>query len=116
MTRRARYRFFRDLGEEARDLLLLALADGAAVRGESPFATWRRSPVVRDLFAGWREERAATATPALLRGEDVMQHFGIRPGPEVGELLGRAREAQALGRVGTREEALAFLDSSGRRP
>src|SRR5262249_43530236 len=29
ITRRARYRFFRALGEEARDLLLLALADAA---------------------------------------------------------------------------------------
>ena len=88
VTRRARYRFFRDLGEEARDLLLLALADGAAVPGESPFTTWRRSPLVRDLFAGWREERAATAVPPLLRGEDVMHHFAIGPGPEVGQLLG----------------------------
>jgi poly(A) polymerase len=116
VTRRARYRFFRDLGDEARDLLLLALADGAAVRGESPFATWRRSPLVQDLLTGWRAEEAARAAPPLLRGEDVMQHFGIGPGPAVGQLLGRAREAQALGRVGTREEALAFLDSSSRRP
>jgi putative nucleotidyltransferase with HDIG domain len=116
VTRRARYRFFRDLGDEASDLLLLALADGAAVRGESPFATWRRSPLVRDLFEGWDEERAVSAAPRLLRGEDVMDHFGIPPGPTVGQLLARAREAQALGRVGTREEALAFLDSSGRRP
>jgi poly(A) polymerase len=115
-VRRARYRFFRDLGPEARDLLLLALADGAAVVGESPFATWRRSALIRDLFTGWREERAAAAVPPLLRGEDVMDHFGIAPGPAVGRLLGQVREAQALGRVGTREEALAFLDSSGRRP
>jgi poly(A) polymerase len=116
VSRRARYRFFRDLGEEARDLLLLALADGAAVLGESPFATWRRSPLVRDLLTGWRKEQAAIAAPPLLRGEDVMQHFGLGPGPAVGQLLARAREAQALGVVGTREEALAFLDSSGRRP
>jgi putative nucleotidyltransferase with HDIG domain len=116
VTRRARYRFFRDLGDEARDLLVLALADGAAVRGESPFSTWRRSPLIRDLLAGWRDEEAAGAAPPLLRGEDVMEHFGIGPGPAVGELLGRAREAQALGRVGTREEALAFLDSSRGRP
>jgi len=109
VTRRARYRFFRDLGEEARDLLLLALADGAAVRGESPFATWRRSPLVRDLFAGWREEQAARAEPPLLRGEDVMRHVGIGPGPVVGQLLARVREAQALGLVGTRAEALAWL-------
>jgi poly(A) polymerase/tRNA nucleotidyltransferase (CCA-adding enzyme) len=116
ITRRARYRFFRDLGEDARDLLLLALADGAAVRGGSPFVAWRRAPVVRELFTGWRDERAAAAAPPLLRGEDVMGRLGIGPGPEVGRLLARVREAQALGRIGTREEALAFLDSSGRRP
>ena len=34
----------------------------------------------------------------------------------VGRLLARVREAQALGVIGTREEALAFLDSPGRRP
>ena len=33
ITRRARFRFFRDLGDEARDLLLLALADAAALDG-----------------------------------------------------------------------------------
>jgi putative nucleotidyltransferase with HDIG domain len=116
VTRRARYRFFRDLGDDARDLLLLALVDGAAVTGESPLAAWRRSGIVRDLFAGHEATRRASAAPPLLRGEHVMDHFGIAPGPAVGRLLARAREAQALGLVGTREEALAFLDSAGPRP
>jgi putative nucleotidyltransferase with HDIG domain len=115
VTVRARYRFFRDLGDEARDLLLLALIDGAAVTGVSPLSVWRRAIVVRHLLASRPEAlEAQTATP-LLRGEDVMGHFGIAPGPAVGRLLARAREAQALGKVGTREEALAFLDSPGRR-
>jgi hypothetical protein len=86
------------------------------VTGESPFRTWRRSALLRDLLSGWREEQAATSAAPLLRGDDVMHHFGIGPGPEVGRLLARAREAQALGRVGTRAEALAFLDSSRLRP
>jgi hypothetical protein len=38
-----------------------------------------------------------------------MQAFGLPAGPEVGRLLERAREAQALGLVATREEALALL-------
>jgi putative nucleotidyltransferase with HDIG domain len=112
VTRRARYRFFRDLGEDARDLLLLALVDAAAVRGESPLALWRRARLIRDLLRGWQEEQASRAARPLLRGEDVMQHFGLVPGPRVGRLLERAREAQALGLVGSPEEALAFLDSS----
>ena len=115
VTARARYRFFRDLGDEARDLLLLALVDGAAVTGTSPLSVWRRAIVVRHLLASQTKALEAETAPPLLRGEDVMGHFGICPGPAVGRLLARAREAQALGKVGTREEALAFLDSPGRR-
>jgi putative nucleotidyltransferase with HDIG domain len=111
VTRRARYRFFRDLGDDARDLLLLALVDAAAVRGVSPLQVWRRAVLVRDLMAGWREETVVRAAPPLLRGEDVMAEFGLRPGPEVGRLLGRAREAQDLGLVRSRAEALEYLRS-----
>ena len=111
ITRRARFRFFRALGEEARDLLLLALADAAALTGVSPLVVWAGAGghVVRDLMAGADEDEAAAVAPALLRGEDVMAAFGVPPGPEVGRLLALAREAQALGLVTTREEALAHL-------
>jgi poly(A) polymerase len=111
ITPRARYRFYRDLREDTRDLLLLALADAAAVTGASPLAIWRRADVVRELFAGWSEQRRAETRPALLRGEDVMARFSLEPGPRVGWLLAQAREAQDLGRVRSREEALAYLDS-----
>ena len=101
VTRRARYRFFRDLGDAARDLLLLALADAAAVSGVSPLAVWRRAGLVPDLMSGWREESEAQAAPALLRGEDVMTAFGLSPGPAVGRLpvmtaVWRARRCRAL--------------------
>ena len=45
-----------------------------------------------------------------------MARFGLPPGPAIGDLLARAREAQDLGLVRTREEALAYLDSSGGAP
>jgi poly(A) polymerase len=111
ITPRARYRFYRDLREDTRDLLLLVVADAAAVTGASPLTTWRRAGVIRELFAGWREQREVESRPALLRGEDVMARFSLEPGPRVGWLLSQAREAQDLGRVRTREEALAYLDS-----
>jgi putative nucleotidyltransferase with HDIG domain len=116
ITRRARFRFFRALGDEAQDLLLLSLADAAALTGDSPLAVWSGwgGDVVRVLLAGAEAEAAATAAPALLRGENVMEAFGLPPGPEVGRLLALAREAQALGLVATREEALAYLRRTGR--
>jgi putative nucleotidyltransferase with HDIG domain len=116
VTERARYRFYRDLGPDTRDLLLLVLVDAAAVRGQSPLALWRRATLVRDLLGGVEAQRAAVAAPPLLRGEDVMARFDLAPGPEVGRLLRQAREAQDLGLVSTREEALAYLDSSGGGP
>ena len=112
VTPRARYRFYRDLREDTRDLLLLVLVDAAAVRGDSPRSIWRRADLIRDLLRGWEEQPAGIGAPPLLRGTDVMERFGLSPGPAVGRLLERAREAQALGLVTTRDEALAYLDSS----
>jgi tRNA nucleotidyltransferase/poly(A) polymerase len=111
LTRRARYRFFRALGDEAPDLLLLSLADAAALTGVSPLAVWAGpgGDLIRALLAGAEEEAAAATAPPLVRGEEVMAAFGLVPGPEVGRLLALAREAQALGLVTTREEALAHL-------
>ncbi len=116
VTRRARYRFYRDLAEDTRDLLLLALADAAALTGASPLAVWRRARLIRDLLSGWEEQHVAAAAPPLVRGEDVMTRFNLPPGPRVGRLLAQVREAQDLGRVVTREEALAYLDSLRRDP
>lgn len=113
MTDRARYRFYRDLGPETRDLVLLVLVDAAAVRGQRPLAVWRRATLLRDLLRGWESQRRAATAPPLLRGGDVMAHFGLTPGPEVGRLLDRAREAQDRGLARTREEALAYLDAGG---
>jgi hypothetical protein len=43
-------------------------------------------------------------------GHDVIDRFGIGPGPKVGEVLEAVREAQAAGEITTREEALAYIE------
>src|SRR5205814_8988822 len=116
LTNRARSRFYRDLREDTQDLLLLALADAAAVTGTSPWSVWRRALLIRDLLGGWQELQAIEAAPPLLRGEDVMHRLGLAHGPAVGRALARVREAQALGRLKTRDEALAYLDSLSAHP
>ena len=111
VTRRARYRFVRDLGEDFFDLILLSLCDAAALRGDPPAEVWRgpSGAILRELMAGMEEEtRAARVTP-LVTGHDVMAELGLSPGPEVGRQLARAREAQALGLISTRSEALEYL-------
>ena len=50
-------------------------------------------------------------TPPLLSGNEVMAELAIPAGPILGRLLRALRQAQALGEVGTHEEALRFVKS-----
>lgn len=114
ISRRARYRFFRDLGEEVPSLICLTIADAAATNGRPPAAVYRGATrtLLDSLLSGQVEAAREAEEPPLVRGEDVMVAFGLPPGPDVGRLLARAREAQALGRVRTREDALVWLARS----
>jgi poly(A) polymerase len=51
---------------------------------------------------------ALVSPPKLVSGHDLMAALGLLPGPLVGRLLERVREAQAEGRVASKEEALAL--------
>lgn len=109
VSARAAYRFFRDVGEAGVDIVLLSLADLLATYSPPiPPAVWdSRLEIARQLLeAGleWPPERLAP--PPLLRGDKLAQAIGIMPGPEVGILLERIREAQAAGEVSTANEAL----------
>ena len=48
---------------------------------------------------------------ALIRGEDVMR-LGVPQGPQIGDLLKRAYDAQLDGMFVTREQALAWLQET----
>jgi len=110
-TRRAIYRYFRDAGEAGIDILFLSLADHLASRGQhlDP-AQWREhvqtvAYVLEQHFA----EESLTVPPKLIDGHDLIDLFGLAPGPRIGEILEAVREAQAAGEVATRGEALAYI-------
>ena len=110
-SRKAIYRFFRDTGEAGVDLVLLALADTRATHAHTlTQETWVAALDVCRIFLEnyWEKPAETVAPPRLLDGHEVMTEFDLKPGPRVGELLEAIREAQATGKVDTREEALAF--------
>ncbi len=112
VTRRAVYRFFRDAGATGLDVILLGLADCLGTRVDVlDLAEWQRVlGVAAALLEGYfRRRREMVSPPKLIGGRDLMAEFGLSPGPRVGELLERVREAQAEGQVATREEALALV-------
>jgi hypothetical protein len=111
VTRRARYRFHRDIGEEVPALVCLSIVDAAGTDGSGPGPVYRGGTraLLESLLAGEGPAAREAAEPALVRGEDVIVTLGLAPGPAVGRALRRVREAQALGVVRTREEALGWL-------
>jgi len=44
----------------------------------------------------------------LIDGNDLINVFGMKPGPEIGRILEQILEAQAAGELTTREEALDY--------
>jgi poly(A) polymerase len=108
-TRRAVYRFFREAGEAGVDVCILSLADILGTSSETfSQAQWSHHlAVVRSLLEAWWEHPREQVTPVVLvNGDELMKELGILPGPLVGKLLEAIREAQAVGQVGSREEAL----------
>jgi hypothetical protein len=46
--------------------------------------------------------------PPLISGRDLMERFGLDPGPLVGEILEQVEEARLEGRIRHREAALEY--------
>jgi poly(A) polymerase len=107
-SRRALFRYYREVGEAAIATLYLNMADYLAARG--PLLErdeWREHC---DLMAYILSATFETpAAPRLINGSHVMDEFGIGPGPLVGKLLDAVTEAQAAGEVETRDDAMRLV-------
>ncbi len=111
LTRRAVYRFFKELGNDGPACLLLWWADRMATRGSKSRldqVDQQRSRLEELLHAYFFKAEEVVTPPRLVDGHSLMQAFDLSPGPLIGELLGVIEEAQAEGRIRTSEDALAF--------
>jgi poly(A) polymerase len=110
-TRRAIYRFFRDTGDVAVDIMLLSLADFLATVGPRLDLSDLRSAaqLMGYMLSEYQRDESLSRPPKLITGHDLMELFNMQPGPEIGRLLEAVREAQGVGDISTREEALAFV-------
>lgn len=109
---RAVYRFFRDAGDAGVDVAVHAWCDQRATYGAEMPAEIESAlqAVIGRLLDRYYHARAeVVAPPALINGNDIMQHLNLPPGPQIGALLDAVREAQAVGEVTTPEQALALL-------
>jgi len=107
-TDRAVYRYLRDTGDIAIDTLFLSLADHLAARGpdlEPGF--WTQHCRVASLVISKINDLSNSKKEArLINGHDLLDNFKLSPGPLISKILEAVAEAQAVGDISTREQAL----------
>lgn len=114
-TDRAIHRFYRAVGNEIPQLMLLAQADFGATCGPGLANSENRKLLENQLgellegFVVFVEGKKTS--PRLLNGSDVMELLAIQPGPVVGELLIELEEAQGLREVVNKQQAEAFVQA-----
>ena len=110
-SRRAIYRYFRDTGEAGIDILFLSLADHLATRGPRLNLTqWQRhAKMMEYVLEQYFERENLVVPPKMVDGHDLINIFGMSPGPKIGEILETVLEAQAAGELTTRQEALSYV-------
>lgn len=107
VSERAIRRMHRRFRKDVIGLFLLFLADLAATQGpaRTPESDQRaREQVLRALQIYVEAEK--TVVKPFLNGSDLMQLFGMEPGPRMGSILRRLRELQDLGDIKSKAEAM----------
>jgi putative nucleotidyltransferase with HDIG domain len=111
-TQKAIYRFYRNIGRDLPELILLALGDLGATCG--PMMQGEKSASLRaslfELLDGYDVfSRESQRSPKLIDGTELMRLLSLKPGPLVGELLDALEEAQEFKEVSNRAEAERFV-------
>jgi poly(A) polymerase len=108
-TRKSILHFFRKYGEDYRALFMLFAADTRATVG--PKMTPVRVRLIReaaaDMLRLYEEDlRPRLQAPPLLAGRDLIDRFGLEPGPLIGVILRKVEDARLEGLVSDRDSAL----------
>jgi putative nucleotidyltransferase with HDIG domain len=110
-SRRALYRYCRDLKDALPESIVLSLADAQATSevmpGEGFTDTRQTAVLILDYYYG--RFLKVEAKP-FITGDDLIAR-GMQPGPRFREILEAVRAKQAEGALRDRDEALASLDA-----
>ncbi|MCL2144534.1 MAG: HD domain-containing protein, partial [Endomicrobia bacterium] len=114
VTKRAALKFFRDIGENTPDLIILSMADWHSykkLKVFSPKELKMQENSARVLISQYYEVKNAKPLPKLVDGNILMKKFDLKPGPWLGDLLRFVKEAQQEGKISDKKTALKLISS-----
>lgn len=112
VTNKAALKFYRDIGDNTPDLLVLSMADWHSYKKLKVFSAKElkmQEKSVRFLISEYYELKNAKPLPKLIDGNIIMKEFKLKPGPWLGDLLEAVTEAQQEGRISDKKEALKLI-------
>ncbi len=109
-SEKAIFRFFRDTKEEALSVLILSLADQRSTCGSltSQKDQDHHEKIVRKLINHLLEKQKEQPFVCFINGDDLIKQLKLTPSPLFSRILKEVEEAQSLGRIKTKKEALAL--------
>ena len=113
-TQRAVFRYFRDTSSEGISVLLIALADQRATKGPLANTMGRKhhEKIIKELIDYYFHKQEEKKPPRLITGSDLIRKLKLKPSPLFGKILSRIEEAQAIGKIKTKIEALELAKKS----
>ena len=107
-TARAVFRYFRDTASDALAVLLLSLADQRATKGPltTALSRLRHEKLVKSLIRKLLKKQNEKKIIRFLNGNEVMKKFKLPASPLIGTVLDALQEAQAIGKIKNKKEAL----------
>jgi poly(A) polymerase len=118
LSRRHVYDYLLATDPDSVDVTLLTVADRLATQGDRtrPEAVDAHLELAREMIGeavAWRRDGPPRSP---IRGDELASELGIKPGPELGRLIGEIEAAVFAGEVSTPEDAIAFARGRVRNP
>lgn len=109
-SEKAIYRYFRDTKEEALSVLLLSMADQMSTRGPmtKPSDEKHHLKICRMLTDRYLKKLEEKPFIRLIGGNELIRNLKLKPSPLFGIILQEVEEAQVLGKIKTKKDALAL--------
>jgi len=111
LTAKAYLRLIKAVGEEFPGLFMLAMADslaGAGI-GKPPGMEENMASLFSEVETAYRRTIKPVLSKRLLTGNDLIQIFGLQPGPQFRKIFTSLETAQVEGAVQDREQALGWV-------
>ena len=106
------FRFYAETGRDGLGIALLSMADRSSALGS--LGDTELTEFIDGIFEIMNQFYEQLKRPKMqpfLNGNDLMQHLGIKPGPEIRRILEALEEAQFSGDIQSRDEAIVLARS-----